>query len=189
MSDEFLRIERIRRGEVSEAATKGDLQPIADIASACKHISSEALAELRSGRYAMCAKSLDRKADALLAVTGETAQAVKRIDRRGKRTNPRQKISTEVQEQCWRYWDVGRRNAEVKSNTKGKAQHDFVFVYYRRELRALGITSESLFKKALKLRSNRISRTAAKNNRRTACLQKATDPLLTVFAAACKHGA
>ena len=146
VSDEFLRIERIRRGEISEHATKADLKSIAEQAEACKHGT----------------ESLDRKADALLAVTGETAQTVKRIDRRGKRANPRQKISTEVQEQCWRYWDTGRKNAEVKSNAKGKTQHAFVFAYYRRELKALGITSGRLFTKALKLRSNRISRTAAK---------------------------
>lgn len=146
VSDEFLRIERIRRGEISATATRADLKPIAEQAEACKHE----------------AESANRKADALLAVAGETLETTKRIDRRGKRANPRQKISTEVQEQCWRYWDAGRRNAAVKSNTKGKAQHAFVFSYYRRELKALGITTESLFKKALKLRSNRISRTAAK---------------------------
>ena len=177
VSDEFLHIERIRRDEISEHATKADLEPVAALASACKHISSEALADVasackhispeataepRSGRYAVCAKSLNRKADALLAVAGETLATAKRIDRRGRRANPRQKISTEVQEQCWRYWDAGRRNARVKSNAKGKTQHAFVFAYYRRELKALGITTESQFKKALKLRSNRISRTAAK---------------------------
>ena len=35
------------------------------------------------------------------------------------------------------------------------------FSYYRRKLKVLGITTESEFKKALKLRSNRISRTAS----------------------------
>lgn len=102
--DYFCRmVKKYRQGEVPRPVIEDDHRAvrilITALASACKHLSSEALADVASA----CkhgAKSLDRKADALLAVAGETLATAKRIDRRGRRANPRQKISTEVQEQC-----------------------------------------------------------------------------------------
>ena len=142
VSDEFLRIERIRRGEISEQATKADLKPVAALASACKHGT----------------ESLDRKADTLLAVAGETAQTVKRIDRRGKKDNRRRRFTVEQQEQCFRYWELGRKNAAIKENTTGKVRYEHVFAYYRKELTALGIKDCDDFVSALTCRSKRISR-------------------------------
>ena len=140
VSDEFLRIEKIRRGEISETATKADLRPIAD-----------------------AAKSTDRKADALLESAGETLATVKRIDNRGKRKNPRQKFSVEQQEQCFRYWELGRKNVTIKENSTKKIRYEHVFVYYRKELTALGIKDAEMFKAALTLRSKRISKLQRKN--------------------------
>ena len=57
----------------------------------------------------------DLKTDTLLVLAGETARTVNRIDQRGKRDNPRQRFSIETQEQCFRYWEVGRRNAAVRA--------------------------------------------------------------------------
>lgn len=146
VSDEFLRIERIRRGEISEHATKADLKPVAALATACKHGT----------------ESLDRKADTLLAVAGETAQTVKRIDRRGKKDNRRRRFTVEQQEQCFRYWELGRKNAAIKENTTGKVRYEHVFAYYRKELKALGIKDCDDFVSALGARSDRICRTRMK---------------------------
>lgn len=143
VSDEFQRIEKIRRGEISEHATKADLKPIAEQAEACKS----------------CSESANRKADALLAVAGETAQTVKRIDRRGKRANPRRKFSVETQELCFGYWDRGRHSQAIKENTTGKVRHKHVFAYFRKELVSIGIKDEETFEAVLGARSDRISRT------------------------------
>lgn len=108
-------------------------------------------------------EALDRKADALLAVTGETARTVKRIDRRDKGDNRRRRFTVEQQEQCFRYWELGRKNAAIKENTAGKVRYEHVFAYYRKELGALGIQGLPDFVSALSCRSKRISR--AKRNK------------------------
>ena len=146
VSDEFLRIEKARRGEISEPATKADLGPVAALATACKRST----------------ESLDRKADTLLSVAGETAATVKRIDRRGKKDNRRRRFTVEQQEQCFRYWELGRKNAAIKENTTGKVRYEHVFAYYRKELKSVGIKSEEEFKSALISRSKRISKTQYK---------------------------
>ena len=105
---------------------------------------------------------LDRKADALLAVAGETARTVKRIDRRGKKDNRRRRFTVEQQEQCFRYWELGRKNAAIKENSTGKVRYEHVFAYYRRELEALGLKDKDDFVSALGARSDRINRTKAK---------------------------
>ena len=143
VSDEFRQLEAVRRGDASEPATKADLKPIAALASACKHGT----------------ESANRKADTLLAVAGETAQTVKRIDRRGKKDNRRRRFTVEQQEQCFRYWELGRKNAAIKENTTGKVRYEHVFAYYRKELKALGIKDCDDFVAALGARSDRISRT------------------------------
>ena len=143
VSDEFRQLEAVRRGDASEPATKADLKPISALASACKHGT----------------ESANRKADILLAVTGETAKTVKRIDRRGKKDNRRRRFTVEQQEQCFRYWELGRKNAAIKENTTGKVRYEHVFTYYRKELKALGIKDCDDFVAALGARSDRISRT------------------------------
>lgn len=139
VSDEFLRIEKIRRGEISEPATRADVKSVAD-----------------------AAKGVNLKADALLVSAGETLAAVKRIDRRGKKENHRRRFTVEQQEQCFRYWEVGRRNAAVKENTTGKVRYGHVFAYFRKELRSIGVRSEDAFKAALLSRSKRISKAQRK---------------------------
>ena len=123
VSDEFLRIEKLRRGEVSEPATKDDVKSVVD-----------------------AAKSTDRKVDSLLVVAGETATTVRRIDRRGKKDNRKRRFSVEQQEQCFRYWEIGRKKASIKENTTGKVRHEHVFAYFRKELKSIGITDEDAFK-------------------------------------------
>ena len=146
VSDEFRQLEAVRRGDASEPATKADLKPVAALAKACKHGT----------------ESLDRKADVLLAVAGETAQTVKRIDRRGKKDNRRRRFTVEQQEQCFRYWELGRKNAAIKENTTGKVRYEHVFAYYRKELKAIGIKDCDDFVSALTCRSKRISRSQRK---------------------------
>ena len=107
-------------------------------------------------------KSLSRKADALLATSGETLSTVKRIDRRGKRDNRRRRFTVEQQEQCFRYWTLGKKNEKIKENTPGKVRYEHVFAYYRKELASLGIKDEEDFEKALMSRSKRISKAHCK---------------------------
>ena len=104
------------------------------------------------------AESANRKADALLAVAAETRKTVNRIDKRGKRDNRRRRFTVEQQEQCFRYWGLGRKNATIKHNTTGKVRYEHVFAYYRNELEALGIKDNDDFESALGARSDRIRR-------------------------------
>lgn len=133
VSDQFVRIEKKLRGEVSAPATAKDVKAIA------------------------------RKTDALLVATSETAKTVKRIDQRGKRHNPRRRFSVELQEACHKYWELGRKLSAVKENTTAKVKYEHVFAYYRKELIALGIKDSEAFEKALNNRSKRISKDQQKH--------------------------
>lgn len=139
VGDEFLRIEKLRRGETSVAATKSDIQQIAGLA-----------------------ESTDRKTDSLLAIAEDTVHTVKRIDRRGKKNNRQCRFTVEQQEQCFRYWMLGRKKDAVKMSTPGKVGHIHVFTYYRKELASLGIKDAKSFESALGARSDRIRRAKLK---------------------------
>ena len=54
------------------------------------------------------------------------------------------------------------QNVTIKENSTKKIRYEHVFAYYRKELTALGIKDMKMFRKVLKLRSNRINRAATK---------------------------
>ena len=134
-----------------EPATKDDVKNAA-----------ESAAKSAAEKVVKAVKRNGKKADALLTSAGETLVTVKRIDNRGKRNNPRQKFSVEVQEACFNYWEHGRHNSAIKENSTKKVRYEHVFNYFKKELAALGIKNAEMFRKALKLRSNRINRQATK---------------------------
>ena len=98
---------------------------------------------------------------ALLCTTGETETIVKRIDNRQKNRGG-ERISAEVQDLCFTYWEFGKHNQRIREISKHKTKYAHVFQYYRRELKAIGITAAEEFAKALVLRSKRISRNQGK---------------------------
>ena len=140
-----------------EPATKEDVKEIVSTAAGS---AAADLSQLQSMAESCASetKTLNRKADALLATSGETLSTVRRVDRRGKRDNRRRRFTVEQQEQCFRYWDLGKKHEKIKENTPGKVRYEHVFAYYRKELSALGIKDEKDFKSALGARSDRISR-------------------------------
>lgn len=93
--------------------------------------------------------------------TGETETIVKRIDNRQKNRGG-ERISAEVQDLCFTYWEFGKHNQRIREISKHKTKYAHVFQYYRRELKAIGITTAEEFAKALVLRSKRISRNQGK---------------------------
>ena len=115
--------------------------------------------DFATDRIVSAVSANERKTDTLLAVADETVRTVRRIDKRGKRSNSRQKFSVEIQEACFQYWERGRKSAAVKENSTGKVRYEHVFTYYRKELFALGVKDEKSFKRILIARSKRISKT------------------------------
>ena len=93
--------------------------------------------------------------------TGETETIVKRIGNRQKNRGG-ERISAEVQDLCFTYWEFGKHNQRIREISKHKTKYAHVFQYYRRELKAIGITAAEEFAKALVLRSKRISRNQGK---------------------------
>ena len=100
----------------------------------------------------------DAKAEEILAVARDTNAVVKRIDSRDVKRGKRQ-VEIDKQEQCYRYWEVGRAKESVKSAAKnGKVTHADVFCYFRRELEAMGVKSAAKFTLALNRRAKRLSK-------------------------------
>lgn len=145
VSDEFYHVEQLRLGRTSDPATTEDVR---SLETAVRQHNRE----------------IRTKADVLLAVTGNTAAVVKRIDNREKRCGKRAKYSIELQEAVHSLWESAKANPKVRENGTGKIRYAYAFAYYGKELRALGIADEKDLGKCLKVRSNRFSRLAQINS-------------------------
>ena len=96
------------------------------------------------------------KAEEVLAVVRDTNAVVGRIDARGVRRGQRAK-SKELQEACYRYWEIGCAKPAVKSAGNGRPRHEDVFAYFRRELAEIGVGTCEEFSKHLVRRQKRLS--------------------------------
>jgi len=138
VSDEFRRIEAVRRGERSEPATKADVRAV--------HKTAE---------------KTERKVDIVLVKQEETRKTVNRLDARDKKAkkNARRRFSVETQELVFGYWERGQQNPTLKREAgKRRVSYEQVFSYYKSELVALGIVSVKDFISCLGARSDRIQR-------------------------------
>ena len=103
---------------------------------------------------------VDARADEALAVARDTNAIVKRIDarsvRRGRRAQAR-----ELQEACFRYWEIGREKPAVKGACNGRPRYGDVFAYFRRELAEIGVETCEEFAKLLVRRQKRLSQSAS----------------------------
>lgn len=101
----------------------------------------------------------DTTAEKTLAVVRETNAIVKRIDgrsvRRGQRAQAR-----DLQEACYRYWEIGSEKVAVKNATNGKVRYEDVYTYFRRELEELGVETSEEFSRILLRRLKRLSKKA-----------------------------
>ena len=75
--------------------------------------------------------------------------------RRGQRAKAR-----ELQEACYRYWEIGCEKAAVKKANNGKVRYGDVYAYFRRELAAIGVKTGEAFERILLRRLKRLSKQA-----------------------------
>ena len=107
------------------------------------------------------------KAEEALAIVRDTNAVVRRIDVRGVRRGQRAK-SKELQDACYRYWEIGNGKSAVKNASDGKPRHEDVFVYFRRELAEIGVETCDEFSKLLVRRQKRLSQSVCRASDRAA---------------------
>ena len=101
----------------------------------------------------------DTTAEKTLAVVRDTNAIVRRIDSRGVRRGQRSQ-ARELQEACYRYWEIGCEKDAVKNATNGKVRYEDVYTYFRRELSELGVETGEEFSRILKRRLKRLAKKA-----------------------------
>ncbi|MCR5752916.1 MAG: hypothetical protein K6G91_13250 [Kiritimatiellae bacterium] len=136
----------------SHISVKADLATFIDtLKSSIEHLHTDVAAAELGGEQPLKVE--------LTKKSGETIAKAVRPGRGG----ARRIFSEEVQEKCWHYWEIGRKNpavAQIAAADGRKLRHEDVFNYFRRELTALEppIDTPAAFKSALRARTNRISR-------------------------------
>lgn len=102
---------------------------------------------------------VDARAEEALAVARDTNAIVRRIDARSVKRGRRAQMR-ELQEACYRYWEIGSEKYVVKSACNGRPRYEDVFAYFRRELAELGVDTCEEFAKLLVRRQKRLSQSA-----------------------------
>ena len=72
--------------------------------------------------------------------------------KRGKRNE-----AIRVQDECYRYWELGCNKSAIVNATNAKVTYSDVFEYYKREFSALGVRSADELELQLRRRRKRIS--------------------------------
>ena len=98
-------------------------------------------------------------AERTLAVVRDTNAIVRRIDARGVRRGQRAQ-ARDLQEACYRYWEIGCEKAAVKNASNGKVRYEDVYAYFRRELAELGVETSEEFSRILLRRLKRLAKKA-----------------------------
>ncbi len=94
----------------------------------------------------------------ILTLTREIRDIVLRIDDRDRHKMSRRRFSIELQEACWRYWEMGQHIAAVKFGQRGRVTYESVYAYYQRDLKALGVDDVEMFRHILRCRTQRLWR-------------------------------
>lgn len=102
------------------------------------------------GLYRLSQYALERCDESVLCVFGWSGG-----EERGEREKSR-----ELQEACFRYWEIGCNKVAVKNSRNGKPRYEDVFNYYQRELAAIGVKDVGEFSKYLIRRQKRLSQSA-----------------------------
>lgn len=102
---------------------------------------------------------VDAKAEETLAVVRDTNAVVRRIDARDVKRGQRAR-AREIQDACYRYWEIGCGKPAVKSAGNGRPRHEDVFAYFRRELEEIGIETCDEFSRHIVRRQKRLSQSA-----------------------------
>lgn len=102
---------------------------------------------------------VDAKAEEALAVVRDTNAVVRRIDARGVKRGQRAK-ARELQDACYRYWEIGCGKPAVKNAGSGRPRHEDVFAYFRRELAEIGVETCEEFSRHIVRRQKRLSQSA-----------------------------
>lgn len=98
--------------------------------------------------------------DEAMALIRDTNARVKRMEARDIKRGGREK-SRELQEACFRYWEIGCTKIAVRNSRNGKPRYEDVFTYYKRELTEIGINDSDEFAKQLIRRQKRLSQSAS----------------------------
>ena len=143
------------KGSFSRA--KSHISVKADLASFV-----EALKTSRERLHAdVAAAKLGGERPVRVELTKKSGETIAKAVRPGK-GGARRMFDEDVQEKCWRYWEIGRRNPAVIESMREsgrKVTHSDVFGYYRRELASLEppIDTPETFKSVLRARTKRLS--------------------------------
>ncbi len=103
---------------------------------------------------------VDAEAEETLAVARDTNAVVRRIDARGARRGQRAK-ARELQDACYRYWEIGVVKQAVKDSINHKVGYSDVFEYFRRELAEIGVETCEEFATLLVRRQKRLSQSTS----------------------------
>ena len=96
------------------------------------------------------------KSDEILSLTKNIAKIVQRLDERGVKRGKRND-AIRMQDECYRYWELGRNKSAIVNATNAKVTYSDVFEYYKREFSALGVRSADELELHLRRRRKRIS--------------------------------
>ena len=96
-----------------------------------------------------------------LALAKDTNARVRRMDARAARRGERER-ARELQEACYRYWEIGSAKEAVRNSCNGRPRHGDVFSYFRRELAEIGVETGEEFSRLLVRRQKRLSQSAAR---------------------------
>ena len=96
------------------------------------------------------------KSDEILSITKNIAKIVQRLDERGVKRGKRND-AIRMQDECYRYWELGRNKSAIVNATNAKVTYSDVFEYYKREFSDLGVRSADELELQLRRRRKRIS--------------------------------
>ena len=96
------------------------------------------------------------KSDEILSIAKNIAKIVQRLDERGVKRGKRNE-AIRMQDECYRYWELGRNKSAIVNATNAKVTYGDVFEYYKREFSALGVRSADELELQLRRRRKRIS--------------------------------
>lgn len=96
------------------------------------------------------------KSDEILSLAKNIAKIVQRLDERGVKRGKRND-AIRMQDECYRYWELGRNKSAIVNATNAKVTYGDVFEYYKREFSALGVRSADELELQLRRRRKRIS--------------------------------
>ena len=102
---------------------------------------------------------IDARAEEALSIARDTNAIVRRIDARSVKRGRRAQMR-ELQEACYRYWEIGCEKPAVKNACNGRPRYEDVFAYFRRELAEIGVDTCEEFAKLLVRRQKRLSQSA-----------------------------